>query len=98
MPVHECRLAAEPEPALAVCKYRIDWGDRYSLCLSEAFDRAFGDLTESRVRNIRGRAHDPQRPVRRLAHVLERRKAVHLNVEHDGPVFDISDLSAAYCP
>src|SRR5208283_4886328 len=97
-PVHECCLAAEPESALAVCKYRIDRADRYSLCLSEAFDRAFGDLTESRVRNIRGRAHHPQRPVRGLARVLERRKAVHLNVEYDRPVFDICDLSAAYCP
>ena len=97
-PVHECRLPSEPKPALAVGQYRIDRADRYSLCLSETLDLAIGDVAESRVRDIRGRPHDPQRPVRILAHVLERRKTVQLDVGRDRPVFDVSDLAAAYCP
>ena len=97
-PVHERGLASEPEPALAVGHYGIDRADRYALCLPQALERGLRDVTESRVRDIRSCSYDPQRPVGILAHVLERRKTVQLEVRRDRPVLDVSDLAAAYRP
>src|SRR5208282_5329400 len=97
-PVDKRGLASEPETAVAVGEYRIDRADRYSLCLSEALHRTLRHVTERRVQNIRRRSHHPHRPIGILAHVLERRKAVQLEVRAQRVVFDVRNLAAAHGP